>query len=122
MQRKLFVLALVLAGLVAPVRAQPPLTLAWTQSDATPTEAQAFTYRYYLDGQPGQVLQGVTCVLVNTVTECRAPLPAVSIGTHEIGLTGENVYGEGPRSAMLPFRYPAVPGAPTNLRIVRGDS
>lgn len=119
--RRLILLVWVLLVLVAGrLDAQPPLTLAWTQSDATPAEAQTFLYRVYLDTASPVVLSGVTCLVVNGTTDCSAPLPAPSIGIHTLQLTAENAYGEGEKSALLTFKYPAVPTAPTNLRILKG--
>jgi hypothetical protein len=114
-------LILLLSLCSATLAAQPPLTLAWTQVDATPAEAQTFLYRVYLDAASPFVLSGVTCTLLTGVTDCSAPLPAPSIGTHTLQLTGENAYGESERSAALTFKYPAVPTAPTMLRILKGS-
>jgi hypothetical protein len=118
--RRLILIAVLLLLFASLLGAQPPLTLAWTQSDATPAEAQTFLYRVYLDAASPVVLTGVTCAVVNGTTDCSAPLPAPSIGIHTLQLTAENAYGEGEKSAVLSFKYPAVPNAPTNLRILKG--
>src|SRR5262245_53907100 len=119
MKRRLCVVVLLL--LAAPVVAQPSLTIWWDQPADSLMDAQGFTYRFYLDALPGVILQGVACKTDNNVVVCNAPLPLPSIGAHRIALTAENAYGEGSRSQELTFRYPSVPGAPQNLRILKGQ-
>jgi hypothetical protein len=113
-------LLVVLAGV--PTAAQPAIMLTWTQPGVSPVDAQGYLYRYSLDGLPGVLLAGVTCAVVDAATDCRAPFPTPAVGVHSLTLTAANEYGEGPPSPTLTFRYPVVPGAPMNLRIVRGES
>lgn len=107
-----------------PVWAQTPATpgsrFAWTQAAATLADANAFTYRVYLEAAPvGQVLTA-TCVAGGTPTsfECTAPIPAVTPGPHTVTFTAANAAGESPKSSPFSFLMQAVPGAPTNVRIL----
>ena len=123
MQRLLVVIALVIGGVT--LAAQPPLTIAFEQPGETPETAQTIVYRVYLDALPPYILQGVICATVTGLTECQAPLPAPAIGVHTLYVTGQwasGEGGEGPKSPTITFRYPSVPGAPMNLRILKGSA
>lgn len=119
MRKILYVAALLLLSVT--LEAQPPLTIEWDQDGVTPTEAQAYIYTYFLDNTAGVDLQAVVCGVNNNKTVCAAPFPSPSVGVHTVYLVVRNEYGSSPPSPTLRFRYPLVPGAPTNLRIVRGD-
>lgn len=119
--RKIFALVTFLLVFSSVPEAQPPLTIEWDQQLATPTEANGYIYTYFLDGAAGVDLQAVVCGLKDNVTVCAAPFPSPSIGVHTVYLVVRNDYGSSPPSPTLRFRYPLVPGAPTNLRIIRGE-
>ena len=107
----------------APLAAQPALTIAFTQSDATPADAMRYIYRFHLDGDTtGVILQGVTCSYnAALITDCQAPFPQPTNGAHRVYITGENLGGVSPPSEEISFLYPSNrPTAPTNLRILRG--
>lgn len=115
--RKLLCLLVVLFSVS--LQAQPPISLGWDQDFATPTEAQAFIYKIYLDGATtGTILQAVLCGSVNGVTKCSAPLN-VSIGTHKVTMTAEENGAVSPMSSELTFKWPATPAAPKNLQIIK---
>ena len=105
----------------AAVSAQPATgtsQLAWDQANATPTEAQAFTFRTYSDGAAtGVVLTGVTCAAVGGVTVCQVAFPAFTPGPHTLQLTAANAAGESAKSVVLSFTFVVVPSAPGNPRI-----
>lgn len=127
--RRWLCVVVVLVALVAPLRAQVLIGIAWEQLGAVPAVAQTFIYRAYLDGAPGVILQGVLCRPSGVITECSAPLPTPTNGTHTIFLTGANAAGEGERSGVVSFTYPppetppppvvGTPIAPQNLWIIK---
>jgi hypothetical protein len=116
---KRFFLIVILLLIPTPAFSQPAMNLIWDMAGSTPTEAQLYIYRYYLDALPAVILQGVTCSVVNNVTTCMAPLPIPPNGTHTAQLTAANEYGESDKSTPYSFKYPALLPPPQNLRIVR---
>jgi hypothetical protein len=117
-------LVLVLLLWATPVSAQPSLTLVWDMLGEVPAAAQAFIYRYFLDGGVGVILNAVVCSNQNPlqVTTCSAIIPPPAIGTHTVEVNAENQYGVSDKSVAVTFKYPAVPGIPQNLRIEKGGS
>jgi hypothetical protein len=115
------ILCLIVFLLSVTLQAQPPISLGWDQDFATPTEAQAFIYKIYLDGATtGTILQAVLCGSVNSVTRCSAPLN-VSIGTHKLTMTAEENGAVSPASVELTFKWPATPSTPKNLQIIKSS-
>lgn len=119
--RKLLSLVAALLFLTVPLTAQPTIAVEWNHEYVTPAEAQSYIHTYYLDSAAGQVLTGVVCRLVDNVTTCRASFPSPTIGLHTLSIDARNEFGVSPKSAPIQFRYPAIPGAPLNLRIIRGE-
>ena len=82
--------------------------LAWTQTAADSAEVSTFRYAIYIDGTRAE-LTGASCQPLasppSTDFDCRAPLPALSAGTHTLELAAFIVDGatvlESARSAPL---------------------
>lgn len=98
----------------------PSSKFGFDQAALTVADANAFTYRAYLDGSAVGVVVTTTCVAsaVTSVHTCTAPIPALTPGTHTVQLTAANVAGESLKSAAMSFTIVAVPSAPSSLRII----
>jgi hypothetical protein len=113
---------LVLAFLLIPVLAQAQATnssrLVWEQPNATLAEAQAYTYRYYPDGNAtGTSLTNVICAEQNTTITCASDFPAFTPGSHSLTITALNAAGESSQSAPFMFTFVVLPSTPINIRI-----
>ena len=112
----LFGLVFCAIATVASAQAAANKSLAWDQTGATATEAQAYTFTYYPDGAlVGVVLTGVTCA--GTPVACSVPFPAFTPGAHTLTLTATNIAGESVKSNPFAFVFVVVPSAPVNIRI-----
>jgi hypothetical protein len=108
----------------AQTTAKPDSKLLWEANGvATPVDAQAQIYRYYLDTANGVVLTSVTCAAGPTGSTqqatCTVGIPAMTVGDHQIALTmsGNDPASESSRSNVLALRMVVVKATPTNLRI-----
>lgn len=96
--------------------------IAWTMQEPN---AFNFQYKLYIDGTPTN-LTGITCGTGGTAgtMECRAPLPAMTVGTHAIAVSAVDISdaanpAEGPRSEVLSIRFFLAPGKPANVRVIQ---
>lgn len=101
-----------------------PSSKVWWEIDATTlTEAQSFTYKYYIDNPSTATgtFANVPCVATAspTVFTCNGSMPPLSNGTHVIQITATNSGGESPRSTGLTFTYQGIPNAPRGLRLTQ---
>ena len=120
MTKMILVLALVNSLQPAPI-ATPSNKFAWDQDAPSLSQAQAYTYKYYLDNSPtGGSFSGVICTGTATPFNCSVPVPSMSQGTHSMTLTSSNVAGESSKSSPFVFDFVATPGTPGNIRIIGG--
>ena len=105
---------------VSQAQAVPGSRIGWTQAAATLADAQALTYRAYLDGSTTGTTLTTTCAAGATATTfaCSAPIPAVTPGPHGVTLSAANAAGESPKSGTLSFTMLAVPNTPIELKIL----
>jgi len=61
--------------------------LGWIQPGQTVAQAKAGVTRLYIDTAAGAVLAGVVCTVVSGATDCTAPIPALTPGTHTLAIT-----------------------------------
>lgn len=120
--KRVFVLCLTLLTLSAvPSFAQtatPLSKFAWDQGGADAATAQAYTYKYYMDGATlGVAFTGVTCSGSTTVI-CLVPILPLTPGAHNVRITAENIAGVSSFSNTLQFNLVITPIAPSNLRLV----
>lgn len=109
--RTIFLLGLLtLSGSIASAQTK---TLHWDQPSTTVAEAQALAYTVKIDtAAPVTVAQ--SCALVNGLTHCTTPLPALTSGTHTLIVTATNAFGSTPSSPLSG----SPPSAPINITVV----
>lgn len=117
---KKLLLAFLLFASVA--SAQPPASSnqRFSFDEAAPTlaDAQAYTYKYYPDGNAtGVTFTGVTCSGTASPFLCSVLIPAFTPGNHSITLTATNVAGESAKSSPFAFVFVVTPSVPANIRI-----
>lgn len=86
--------------------------------------AQSYTYQLYIDGSGTPVVgPGSTCTGTASPFACSVKLPAsLSPGSHSVTATAKDaVAGESAQSLPLAFTFAVTPGAPANLRIIKGS-
>lgn len=123
MSVKSIIIGIVLVLGLASVASAQAVTSAskptWDQPGAASlAEAQAYTFKYYVDGSTtGTTAIGVTCAGTTTIT-CAGTMPTgLTAGTHTIAVSATNAAGESPKSNVVSFAFVVVPSAPLNLRI-----
>jgi hypothetical protein len=87
-------------------------TATWTMQEA-PTLAQSYVYTLKLDTAQPLTLT-TTCVAVNNVTQCSAPVANYVVGNHTAVLTASN----NGSSASTTFQTGAVPSTPGGAKII----
>jgi hypothetical protein len=107
--------------LFAQQAATPLSTLVWTQAAPTLAAAQGYTYSVYVDKNPRVDIPTVTCSGTATPFTCRAPVIAMTPGSHAIQMTASSIVndvrGESPKSAQLDVVMIIAPTTPTNVRL-----
>lgn len=103
-----------------PINVTPDNRIGWDQQAGTLTEAQNFTYRYYIDSSATGLVTTATCTStpVANIFLCVAPPPAVSSGNHSLEITAGNIAGESAKSSPLEFAYILTPVSPSNPRVL----
>jgi hypothetical protein len=93
--------------------------LAWDIDAPSLTEAQGYTYRYYVDGATSaNAFEGVVCSGSASPYQCIVSFPAFTPGAHVIQLTAGNIGGESAKSTPpFGFTFVIVPAAPKNIII-----
>lgn len=115
-----FVVAgLLFAGTIEAQVATPASKLGWNQEGQTQAIAQSATYNMYVDVLVPTVAQNVICIVGTPVT-CKADLPALTVGSHQIRLTQVIGAAESPQSLPLSFTYVVVV-TPTGLILTSDD-
>jgi uncharacterized MnhB-related membrane protein len=113
------------ALLTSLISAQAPPAVAgsafqWTQPAPDAATAQAYIYRYYVDGSTtGVVATGVTCTGTATIT-CEGLVPALTPGNHSVSLTASAGAAAKESDKSIPpfsFSYELVAAVPLNLRL-----
>ena len=95
-------------------------SFAWNQTAGTLAEAQAYVYKYYLDGAvTGSVFSGVTCAGTASPFTCQVRTPTFAMGAHSIQLTAGSATGESALSTPFSFVYGNPPLVPNNIRVIR---
>jgi len=102
----------------------PGSRLAWDQPAGSLAQAQGYVYEASWNGSPIQPVTSVTCTGAASPYVCAGAIPALVPGPHRVQLravdtaTVPGTRLESPLSALFNFTLVALPGAPTNLRIV----
>lgn len=92
--------------------------LFWNQPAQDLTTAQAYQYKWYLDGSAtGNQFTGVLCSGVTPTFTCEVQFPPVTQGNHSIRISANNVAGESPLSDPFAFAFVGNPSKPTALGI-----
>lgn len=124
MVRILHGIAIVLLAIIAQTPPAAP-KWAWNQPAISAAEAQALTYRYYLDGSTEpKVLAGVTCSEPEVSPgkyRCTAPIPAMELGEHTVKLTASNSEGETVPSNTMTLKFSLL-ATPEELAVFRGGA
>lgn len=91
--------------------------LGWEQPAVDLSEAQAATYKYYIDSTTvGENLSNVNCGGTASPFQCVADFPASTPGTHVVTITAVNAAGESSKSNEFKFSTVVIMAAPINLR------
>src|SRR4030095_4421265 len=112
-----YLLAAALLFVAVPVSAQVPVAgptsfFQWTQSAANAATAQAYVYRYYMDGAATSTMAtSVTCAGTTTIT-CEAAVPAMTPGNHTVQISAASTVGESAKSSPFSFAYDSAVVAP----------
>jgi hypothetical protein len=116
--KKLLVLLLLIA---VPAMAQTVVVgqqaLAWDQAATNLAEANSFAYKLYVDAAAGAAMAGVTCTGTASPFVCKASLPALTPGNHNLSLTASLAGQESAKSPTLAVQVVFIQ-APQNLRVV----
>jgi hypothetical protein len=98
--------------------------VGWDQAAGTLAEAQAFTYRYYLDGAAsGAALSSVTCSGSASPYTCQAELRVTISGPHTLALSAEtSPTSRSPLSPPVSFNHvpSTAPTAPESITLTPG--
>lgn len=119
----LVLLLFIATTVFAQAPAQQANKVGWNQAEA-PALASTYRYTLYVDNV-ATVLTGVTCATgAGTSSECKAPLPPLTVGLHTLELTAADLTdptlpAESARSAPFPIRFYAAPAIPGTLRLTR---
>ena len=117
--KRLVLLGIILLPLMASAQSPVvgPKAIEWDQSATTRVEAQSLTYKLYLDASPGVILPSVSCTGGQSPFVCKANLPPLSAGTHDLALTASLDGQESAKSTVLSIQVVIV-ATPQNPRIV----
>lgn len=122
MRKLLFIISILLFANIASAQnpvASPTSKFAWTQGADTLSDAQGFTYRYYLDAAGPATFVSVTCAGTASPFTCQVLVPSMTQGTHSITITATSAAGESPHSSPFAFAFVANPPVtPTGMRII----
>jgi hypothetical protein len=102
----------------------PTSRLGWDQAAPSLAAAQGFVYEAFFDGTQTVTTLTATCTGTASPFSCVAPFPALSTGAHStqiravdtVSVVGQRLVS--PLSTTFNFTLVALPGAPTNVRIV----
>jgi len=101
--------------------AGPNDSFGWNQTAPALTDANAYVYKYYLDGATmGSVFSGVKCTGSAAPFACAVKIPTFSPGQHSLTITAANSTGESAQSVPFAFVYGNPPPSPNNISIIRG--
>lgn len=99
-------------------QATPSSKLQWDIPAQDLNTAQAYGYKWYLDGSAtGNQFSGVVCSGVTPNFQCIVAFPPLTQGNHTIRLSASNAAGEGPLSDPFAFAFVGNPGKPINIII-----
>ena len=99
--------------------AGPKSSFVFNQAAPLLTDAQGYTYRYYLDNGGALTFVNVTCTGTATPWTCQVLVPSMTQGSHSITLTATSAAGESPQSVPFAFAFVAnPPTAPTSIRVI----
>ena len=120
--KKLVILPVLL--FITAIQPPPPLVvgdkLGWDQAAPTLVEAQAATYKYYLDSSAtGIAFVNVTCSGTVSPFPCQVVTPIFSPGNHTIQLTASNAAGESLKSSPFAFSFVVTLNSPSGIRIIK---
>lgn len=115
---KLLVVWMTIISFQPPPIATTANKFIWDQDAPGLTDAQAYTYKYYIDNSPtGGSFNNVICSGTTAPFTCSVQVPSMSQGTHSMTLTAGNVAGESSKSSPFVFAFVGTPGTPGNIRI-----
>lgn len=100
--------------------AGPNDSFGWGQSAPTLNDANAYVYKYYLDGATtGSVFTAVKCTGTTSPFSCQVRIPTFAPGQHSVTFTAANSTGESVQSTPFAFVYGNPPTSPNNISIIR---
>lgn len=125
--RQILVLIALVAFSAVPASAQTSAIqadkLGFTQAASSLAEAQAMTFKVYIDAAAAGVALVASCSGPSSPYACTAPLPPVTTGVHSSQLTSSVTLTDGRviesvKSSVFSFRVFTAPAAPSGQTIV----
>lgn len=120
--RSLVILAALSAPSLVHAQAVPTDSFEWTMEATSAATAQAYRFDLELDGATAPAPLATTCITAGADATCKAPIPAVTPGSHTARVRAVDISSPPPIfsswSDPLTFTMRAVPTKPTGFRIV----